>query len=174
MLVALLTAEDAAIYRALMLDAYATAPDAFTSTPEERAAEPEAWWVKRLADPSGQTAAFGAFDETGLVGTIALEFSAKPKTRHKGHLIGMYVKPEARGAGVGRLLVERALAYAAERRGLRTLTLTVTQGNVSAERLYRSVGFEAFGVEPMAILGAAGYLAKVHMWVEVRGGETAP
>ena len=33
---------------------------------------------------------------------------------------------------------------------------------------------EAAPHELMAILGAAGYLAKVHMWVEVRGGETAP
>ena len=171
--VTLLTAADVAPYRALMLEAYAMAPDAFTSTPEERAAEPESWWIKRLADPSGQTVAFGAFDETGLVGTIALEFSAKPKTRHKGHLIGMYVKPEARGTGAGRLLVERALVHAAERPGLRVLTLTVTQGNAPAELLYRSVGFKEFGVEPMAIRGSAGYLAKVHMWVEVQGGGTA-
>jgi GNAT superfamily N-acetyltransferase len=167
--IALLTAADVGVYRALMLEAYATAPDAFTSTPEERAAEPESWWVKRLEDPSGQTAAFGAFNETGLVGTIALEFSAKPKTRHKGHLIGMYVRPEARGAGIGRRLVERALAYAAERPGLMILTLTVTQGNAPAELLYKSMGFEPFGVEPMAIRGSAGYLAKVHMSVQVQG-----
>jgi hypothetical protein len=30
-----------------MLRAYEVAADAFTSTPEERAAEPESWWVKR-------------------------------------------------------------------------------------------------------------------------------
>jgi len=65
------------------------------------------------------------------------------------------------------------LAHAAERPGLRVLTLTVTQGNAPAELLYRSVGFKEFGVEPMAIRGSAGYLAKVHMWVEVQGGGTA-
>ncbi len=82
--VEVLSSADVAAYRSLMLEAYAMAPDAFTSTPEERAVEPESWWVKRLADPSGYSAAFGAFNETGLVGTVALEFSPKPKIRHKG------------------------------------------------------------------------------------------
>jgi hypothetical protein len=45
--VARLIAADAPRYRALMLHAYEVAADAFTSTPEERAAEPESWWVKR-------------------------------------------------------------------------------------------------------------------------------
>jgi ribosomal protein S18 acetylase RimI-like enzyme len=70
-------------------------------------------------------------------------------------------------------LVERALAHAAERPGLKVLTLTVTQGNAPAELLYKSVGFKEFGVEPMAIRGSAGYLAKVHMWVQVQGGDAA-
>lgn len=156
-----------------MLEAYAMTPDAFTSTAEERAAEPDSWWITRLADPAGQTAAFGAFKGEELVGTVALEFSNKPKTRHKGHLIGMYVKPQARGTGAGRLLVERALVHASARPGVEVLTLTVTQGNVPAESLYRSVGFREFGVEPMAMRGPAGYLAKVHMWVQLRGDEAA-
>jgi hypothetical protein len=91
--VKILKPEHAGEYRTLMLEAYAEAPDAFTSTPEERAAEPESWWVKRIADSSGLSAAFGAYIEGSLVGTAALEFSAKPKTRHKALLIGMYVRP---------------------------------------------------------------------------------
>ena len=48
-----LVASDVPRYRELMLHAYAAAPDAFTSTPEERSAEPDSWWLKRIADPSG-------------------------------------------------------------------------------------------------------------------------
>ncbi len=171
--VALLTAADVAQYRALMLEAYADAADAFTSTLEERAALPAAWWVKRIADPAGQSAAFGAFSEGELVGAVALEFSSRPKTRHKALLIGMYVKPAARAAGAGRLLVEHALAFAAARPGLLVITLTVTLGNAPAESLYRSVGFREFGVEPMAIQGQAGYLAKVYMYKQLGGTESA-
>ncbi len=43
------------------------------------------------------------------------------------------------------------------------LTLTVTDGNDDAKRLYESAGFQPFGLEPMAIRTDAGYKAKLHM-----------
>jgi len=157
-------------YRDLMLRAYAQAPDAFTSTPEEREREPESWWVKRIADPSQAGVAFGCFAGEQLVGTVALEFSAKPKTRHKAHLIGMFVASEARGRGAARLLLEAALDFCRARDEITSVTLTVTQGNEPALALYRAAGFRAFGVEPMALRTAEGYLAKVHMQLAIDRG----
>ncbi len=159
-----LQATDAAPYRRLMLQAYELAADAFTSTAAERADEPESFWVKRIADPAGLSAAFGAFDGGQLVGTVALEFSAKPKTRHKALLIGMYVAPQARGTAAARELLAAALDCARDRGGILMVTLTVTEGNEPAIRLYRRAGFQPFGVEPMAILTPGGYRGKVHMW----------
>ncbi len=158
-----LAAADAQAYRRLMLHAYTQAPDAFTSTPEERAAQPTSWWVHRIADPQGMGLALGAFDNGELVGTAALEFNAKPKTRHKALLIGMFVEEAARGRGFGRLLVQALIAQARARGGLALLTLTATEGNAPAIGLYESCGFKAFGVEPMAILTPDGYKNKVHM-----------
>lgn len=155
---------DALPYRALMLEAYALAADAFTSTAEERAAEPESFWARRIADPSGLGVALGAFVGGRLVGTVALEFSAKPKTRHKALLIGMYVAPPARGQHVGGALMQAALQTAQARAGLRLLTLTCTEGNEAAISLYRRFGFQVFGVEPMAIFTPGGFKGKVHMW----------
>jgi ribosomal protein S18 acetylase RimI-like enzyme len=168
--IVLLQAPDAGRYRALMLQAYELAPNAFTSTAQERAAEPESFWVRRLADPAGLTAAFGAFEGDDLVGSVTLEFSSKPKTRHKAHVIGMYVATAARGTGAGRALLEALIAYAQGRKHVQMLTLTVTEGNEPALRLYRSFGFQAFGVEPMAILTPEGFRGKVHMWLPLRGG----
>ena len=164
MQVTLLTAADAVQYRALMLQAYELAADAFTTTREEREAEPASFWLKRIADPAGLSAAFGAFDDGRLLGTVALEFSRKPKTCHKGLVIGMYVAPQARGRGAGQALMRALIGHAESRPGLRTLVLTVTAGNQPALELYRSFGFETFGTEPMAILTPDGFKAKVHMW----------
>jgi len=160
-------------YRALMLEAYAQAPDAFTSTPQERAAEPESWWVMRIADSSGLSVVFGVFVDQHLVGAAALEFSAKHKTKHKALLIGMYVCPKARGTGAGRQLVRAAIGFARARAGTSVITLTVTEGNESAIKLYREAGFVAFGTEPMAILAPSGYKAKVHMWLWLQGMDAA-
>lgn len=165
--IAPLVATDAARYRALMLHAYAAAADAFTSTPEERAAEPEAWWVARIADPRGLSQAFGAFMAGDLVGTVTVEFTAKPKTRHKAHLVGMFVAESARGQGIGLALVHAALAAAAKAPGVQVVTLTVTEGNAPAITLYEACGFQTFGVEPMAIATPDGLKAKVHMWLRL-------
>jgi GNAT superfamily N-acetyltransferase len=172
MRVELLQPSDARSYRALMLEAYELAADAFTSTAGDRAAEPESFWVKRIADPKGMGAALGAFDGQALIGTVALEFNAKPKTQHKALLIGMYVTPAARGTGAGRALLMAAVEHARALENLLLLTLTVTEGNEPALRLYRSVGFLDYGVEPLAILTPSGFKGKVLMGLHLRNGLT--
>jgi GNAT superfamily N-acetyltransferase len=166
--ITLLKPSDARQYRKLMLQAYELAADAFTSTVAEREAEPESFWIRRITDPKGMSAAFGAFEGLELIGTVALEFSAKPKTKHKALLIGMYVSPEARGTGAGRALLKAAIDYTRTKEGTLQLKLTVTQGNTAAESLYTSAGFESFGIEPMAILTPEGYKAKLHMWLPLQ------
>ena len=159
-----LSATDATAYRSLMLHAYEHEADAFTSTAEERAAEPLSWWEKRIADPQGMRSALGVYHEGGLIGTVALEFSAKPKTRHKVLLIGMYVVSSCRTLGAGRALVDAAIDFARSRPGVTVMGLTVTEGNDPAIGLYKTCGFQEFGTEPMAMLTSTGYRAKVHMW----------
>ena len=168
-----LTASDAQQYRDLMLEAYVQAADAFTSTAEERRAEPMSWWVNRISAPSGLSQSFGAFQEERLVGTVALEFSAKPKTRHSALVIGMYVMPPVRGLGAGALLMQAAKAAAAARPEVRLLRLTLTEGNEPAQRLYESAGFLSWGVEPQAIRTPSGHKGKVHMFMQLAGAETA-
>ena len=123
--------------------------------------------VGRIADPKGLSSAFGAFHNGELVGTVTIEFAAKPKTRHKAHLIGMFVSESARGLGAGKALVNAALAAARLRTGVLIVTLTVTEGNLPAIRLYESCGFNTFGVEPMAISTPSGFKSKVHMWLSL-------
>ncbi|WP_397533160.1 GNAT family N-acetyltransferase [Roseateles sp.] len=158
-----LTAADAAAYRALMLEAYEQAPDAFTTTAAERHAEPESWWVKRIGSAEGLATSFGAWQDKTLVGTVALEYSAKPKTRHAVLVLGMYVQPSQRGSGLGVALMQAAIAIASSRPGIRSLNLTLTEGNEPALRLYRSVGFVSWGVQPEAIRTDTGLKGKVHM-----------
>lgn len=156
---------DAPAYRVLMLDAYARHPDAFTSSPAERAGLPLAWWEARLADGERpDELVLGAFVGDALVGAAGLGFATREKARHKATLFGMVVSEAARGQGLGRQLVMQALAQATARAEVRVVQLTVTQGNAAAEALYRRCGFQPFGVEPFAVAVGSGYVAKVHMW----------
>jgi len=168
-----LVPSDAPAYRARMLAAYAETPDAFTATVEERAALPAAWWAQRLAGgPDPAVLVVGAFDDPSgerLVGVAGLRRETRPRTAHKSVLFGMAVRPEARGRGIGRALVEAVVAHARARPGTEVVTLTVTEGNAPAERLYAACGFRAFGTEPLAIRTDDGFAGKVHMWLAVGG-----
>jgi ribosomal protein S18 acetylase RimI-like enzyme len=150
-------------YRELMLEAYEQAPDAFTTTAEERRREPDSWWLKRIGSVSGSATSFGAWDGGNLVGTVAIEYATKPKTRHSALVLGMYVKPAYRSKGAGRSLMAAAIEAAGARTEVLVLKLTLTEGNDRALRLYRSVGFEVWGIEPNAIRTESGLKGKVHM-----------
>ena len=52
--------------------------------------------------------------------------------------------------------------------------MTVTEGNTRAQVLYERCGFVAFGVEPLAIAVGTTFVAKSHMWCDLRkpGGRT--
>ncbi|HJU21634.1 MAG TPA: GNAT family N-acetyltransferase [Casimicrobiaceae bacterium] len=154
---------DVPTYRALMLDAYASDPDAFTSTPAERLAEPLSWWQKRVCDPGGASQAFGTFDGERLVGAVAIEYSSRFKVRHKASIVGMIVTARYRGRGAGRDLLSAALDHARARDGIEGVALTVTDDNLSAIRLYEDAGFTRFGVERMAVFTGTEYKSKIHM-----------
>jgi GNAT superfamily N-acetyltransferase len=157
-----------ALYRDLMLEAFARVPEAFTSTVEERAALPESWWAARLSvDAAPDEIVFGALVDGALAGAVGLSFEKRSKTAHKATLFGMYVRPESRRLGLGRALVEAALATARERDRL-VVGLTVSGGNQKARRLYETCGFMAWGEEPLAMIQTGAFLSKVHMLCDLR------
>lgn len=172
--IARLTSADARAYRALSLSAYASDPDAFTATVDERAGLPLEYWQARLyPGADAQEIVIGAFCDGQLAGAVGLRFEQRPKTKHKAWLFGMSVAQAFRQRGIGRQLVLAALDHARQRSGVLLVQLTVTEGNEPAIALYRRCGFIEFGVEPYAVTSGDGYRAKLHMWREL-GGLTSP
>lgn len=155
-------------YRALMLGAYARHPDAFTSYVDERDALPLSWWEARLSeDRDARELVVGAFAGDRLAGVAGLTFQSRRKLAHRATLFGMYVDEAFRQLGLGRRLVVAALDLARSRPGIRVVQLTVSDGNGAAQTLYERCGFVAFGVEPLAIASEDGFVAKVHMWLDI-------
>ena len=145
-----LTAADAEIFRELRLRALQEEPEAFGSSWEEENARPLEQTVARLR-AEGMTA-FGAFDADGnLVGMVRLFRHDGAKVRHKADIISMYVAPEVRGRGVGRMLMEAAIERARATPDVEQLLLAVNVTNAPARNLYLSLGFEPFGREPLAL-----------------------
>lgn len=162
MLVRPLTPADATLYRALRLRALREHPDAFTSSWEEDRDQPLEAAAARLA----KHAFWGAYERSELYGIVGFERESRAKNQHKATVVGMYVAPEAAGQGLGRALMEALLAHASGA-GVQSLVLTVTDGNPAATRLYESVGFRSFGIEPDAIRVDGRSYAKNHMHLDL-------
>jgi ribosomal protein S18 acetylase RimI-like enzyme len=152
-----LSPADAIIYRQLRLEALRLAPDTFSSTFAVENAEPLTWFADRLE----RSAVFGALGGEELQGIAA--FLARPgqKEAHKGVLVGMYVRPHARNAGIGRRLAEAVIEHA--RREVEILQLSVVAGNEPARRLYTSLGFVEYGIEKSALKENGRYWDEVLM-----------
>lgn len=154
-----------------MIEAYATTPEAFTSSVAERVDLPIDWWELRVSEqPASRELVVGAFLEQALVGVAGLAFEQRERTKHKATLFGMYVRPSARGAGVGKVLVEEVLRQASRSPDTEVVQLTVTESNAAGVRLYTSCGFVPFGTEPLAVKLGSSFLNKVHMWRKVPRG----
>jgi ribosomal protein S18 acetylase RimI-like enzyme len=150
-------AADVALYRDIRLEALKDSSEAFGSAFEVENAQPLSWHSDRL----GNSTVLGAFRDTTLVAIAGFAIQQGRKRAHKGLLWGMYVRPPARKAGIGRRLVEAICDLA--RQHVELIQLTVVQDNTPARDLYASLGFVAYGIEKNALKQDSRYYDEVLM-----------
>ena len=133
-------ADDWQALRDIRLEALRDAPTAFASTYERETLHNEAHWRDRIAR-GGTFLAFipevSATEPAGLIGG----YQEDPMTVE---LVSMYVRPRARGRGVGEALVAAVIDWAGQRNAER-VRLWVTETNVPARALYERCGFALTG-----------------------------
>ena len=154
---------DLPAYKGLRDAVLSAHPEAFTSdAAPERSHES---YLSRLGVDSADGGEFtlGAWDGDRLVGAVSCERDARAKVHHIGHVIGMMVRGDLQGLGIGRALIEACIAEARAARGLVMLTLTVTASNASAVRVYERSGFTRYGRLERAIGVHGVYHAKDYM-----------
>ncbi len=119
--------------RDIRLLALRDAPYAFGSTYAREAALEEAGWRRRAARDGSFMAFLPEIAPAGLAGGFQAE--AGPV-----ELVAMFVRPQARGRGVGEALVDAVIAWA-RKRDATSVHLWVTETNQPARRLYQRCGF---------------------------------
>jgi ribosomal protein S18 acetylase RimI-like enzyme len=126
--------------RDIRLEALRDAPSAFGSTYEREAGRAEADWRDRVSR-GGNFLAYvpevGASEPAGLVAG----YQEDPGTVE---LVSMYVRPRARGRGVGEALVQTVIGWARGKNAA-AVHLWVTETNAHARALYERMGFTPTG-----------------------------
>lgn len=133
-----LAEEDWELLREVRLAALSEAPYAFGSTHAREAGFTEEQWRARITRRG--IAFFGYLDDVPEPAGIGGVFTGEGVA----DLVSMWVRPSARGKGVGEALIEAAADWA-KTRDYDTLYLWVTESNVPARRLYERCGFTPTG-----------------------------
>jgi len=98
-------------------------------------------WRKRLSEPPEGSFSLLACEENEIVGQLGLHtFPNHPRRRHVGQ-IGMAVRDDWQGKGVGTALMQAAIDLADKWLNLSRLELEVYTDNESAVRLYKKFDF---------------------------------
>jgi ribosomal protein S18 acetylase RimI-like enzyme len=147
----LLTPDDAEAFWHLRLEALRNDSASFADSAEEHLRTTVETARERLSknDPASNFVV-GMFEEGKLTGTAGFYRYTHIKEHHKGHVWGVYVRPESRGKGVASALIKEIIARARELNDLEQVTL-VASANFPAQRLYKALGFESYGIEPHSL-----------------------
>jgi GNAT superfamily N-acetyltransferase len=140
-----LAANDVASLREIRHESLRLNPEAFGSTIEDEESAP----IEKYSSWIVNSQFFGAFDDSQLVGIVALGIYTGRKDSHKGWLRAMYVRPSHRRTGASRLLVQAVLDAA--RPKVEQILLAVVSTNLPAIRLYESFGFQQYALEINAL-----------------------
>ncbi len=159
----LLTPDYAEAFWHLRLEALSNDPASFADSAEEHLTTTVETVREHLR--KGDAACnfvIGAFEDEKLIGTAGFFRRMHNKERHKGHIWGVYVRPESRGKGVASSLMKEIVRRARAIDGLEQITL-VASATLPAQRLYQALGFESYGIEPHSLKLGDQYIDDVLM-----------
>ena len=135
-----LTKDDWALYKSLRLSSLKDSPDSFGSTFEQEKLLSDEEWSSRLdyAERDMKGLLIVALFNDNPVG-LACGIVHEPGDQD-GYIYQMWVSPDARSLGVGKLLLAHIINWA-NSLGLKNLSLGVTTTNLAAAKLYKTFGF---------------------------------
>lgn len=127
----ILTSLDAEKFRSLRLQGLRSAPSAFGRSYEEYLKISVEEVATNIENSNGFL--LGAFNQSQqLVGVIGVEREKSLKRKHMATVWGVYVDQSARGKGIGKRLMTKAIESAATLEGLEMLILCVSNDNQAA------------------------------------------
>jgi len=156
--------EDWKSFHEIRMHMFRTQPREFRSALEDEEKQTQEDIKKRL------TADYvaGATGGQQLLGVAGISRIVGRKLQHKGLLWGMYVRSDARGAGIADALMKHLIDCHSNI--VETITLTVAAHNERAIRFYQRWGYRIFGTEPRSIrVSDSEYLDEHLMYLQLNG-----
>lgn len=142
-----LATADSRKYREIRLESLKNFPEGFGATYEEESKAIKLDFETHIEQQAIHKFIIGAFDKENLIGICGFYQEASFKTKHRGGIIQMYVKPNYKGNGIGLQLLNTTIVEAFKIPELEQLILGVVTNNISANKIYEKAGFQEYGIQ---------------------------
>lgn len=150
--------EDVSAYREIRLEALKNESTSYGSTYEEEAVKTKLAFETYIEQQSSGAVAFGAFADEQLVGITVWKGDERIRLSHRAKIGQVYVKPEYRGRGVGRMMMKAVIEDAFSNPNIEAVSLEVVNTNAAAIHVYEELGFKTYGVFERYFKTENGYL----------------
>lgn len=134
-------------YRNLRLECLKNYPQNFSSNYQDEKEKEKLFFQPHIEASQINNFVVGAFHGNNLIGISGFNTYEKNKISHIGIIIQVYVAPKYQGKKIGYNLVKSTLTEAFKINGIEQVEIGVISSNKNADKIYKKLGFETFGVQ---------------------------
>jgi len=134
-------------YRELRLECLKMFPENFGSNYQDEKEKDKLFFQPYIENSSTDNSLIGGFDNEKLIAICGFHRYEAEKTKHRGTIIQVYVNPEYQGKNIGLDILKSTLNKAFQKDGIEQIELGVVTTNGGAEKIYKKIGFNEYGVQ---------------------------
>jgi RimJ/RimL family protein N-acetyltransferase len=133
-------------YREIRLQCLKNYPEFFTTNYEDEKTKDKLFFQPYIEQSHTSNFVIGAFHKESLIGISGFNRHDRKKTNHGGIIIQVYVKPEYQGKNIGSDMIRFTLNEAFKIAGIEQVEIGVISINEKADKIYKNLGFETYGM----------------------------
>jgi len=134
-------------YQELRLQCLKNYPKYFTTNYKDEKTKKKLFFQPHIEKSDTNIFVIGAFNNNNLIGISGFKRHDRKKINHGGIIIQVYVNPEYQGKNIGSNIIKHTLNEAFKLNGIEQIEIGVISINDNAEKIYKKMGFEEFGLQ---------------------------